>query len=164
MYLVYDAVCARNLTPVFTISVRFRVLSMFADLQVTHKRMDIVITVRASAKRLQLSVLSVRLVFLSVVCLLLSYPSCLTDCLRNPPCPVLPDHLTACFIYLVMVVAFFFACEEFGRMFNHSFPACPPPPPRPLILVVEISSRTTIPLFRPGSVHSGSASCPPVPR
>ena len=48
-----------------------------------------------------------------------------------------------------------------GRIFNHSFPACA------LFFVffvclffeVEISSRTLIPLFRPGSVHSGSASC-----
>ena len=51
---------------------------------------------------------------------------------------------------------FFLACEDFGRMFDNSFPACA------VFLFffyeVEISSRTLIPLFRPGSVHSGSAS------
>ena len=42
----------------------------------------------------------------------------------------------------------FLPCEDFGRMFDHSFPA----------FYVEISLHTLIPLFRPGSVHSGSAS------
>ena len=48
---------------------------------------------------------------------------------------------------------FFLTCEDFGRMFNHSFPAC-----AFCLFEVEISSRTLIPLFMPGSVHSGSAS------
>ena len=48
---------------------------------------------------------------------------------------------------------FFLACEDFGRMFDHSFPAC-----ALFFFEVEISSRTLIPLFMPGSVHSGSAS------
>ena len=39
-------------------------------------------------------------------------------------------------------------------MFNHSFPACAF---LLLFLKVEITSRTRIPLFMPGSVHSGSA-------
>ena len=47
---------------------------------------------------------------------------------------------------------FFLACEDFlGRSF--SFPVC-----AYFFFKVEISSRTPIPLFRPGSVHSGSAS------
>ena len=49
----------------------------------------------------------------------------------------------------------FLACEDFLRMFDNSFPACA------FFLVlfkVEISSRKLIPLFRPGSVHSGSVS------
>ena len=55
---------------------------------------------------------------------------------------------------------FFIACEDFGRMFDHSFSAC-------VFLFfffvffffkVEISSRKLISLFVPGSVHSGSAS------
>ena len=40
----------------------------------------------------------------------------------------------------------------FRRMFDHSFPECA------FFLEVEISSRTKISLFMPGSVHSGSAS------
>ena len=48
---------------------------------------------------------------------------------------------------------FFLTCQDFGRMFNNSFPAC-----AFFFLKVEISSRTLIPLIRPGSVHSGSAS------
>ena len=52
---------------------------------------------------------------------------------------------------------FFLACGNLGRMFDHSFPAC-------AFLFIylffeaEISSRTLIPLFMPGSVHSGSVS------
>ena len=48
---------------------------------------------------------------------------------------------------------FFLTCDDFGRMFEHSFPAC-----TFFYIKVEISSHTLIPLFRPGSVHSGSAS------
>ena len=47
---------------------------------------------------------------------------------------------------------FSLACEDFRRMFDNSFPACA------FFLKVEISSCKLIPLFRPGSVHSGSAS------
>ena len=42
----------------------------------------------------------------------------------------------------------------FGRMFDNSFPACA----FFFFFKVEISSRTLIPPFKPGSVHSGSAS------
>ena len=37
---------------------------------------------------------------------------------------------------------FFLACEDFGRMFDNSFPAC-------ALFRVHISSRTLIPLFMP---------------
>ena len=47
---------------------------------------------------------------------------------------------------------FFLACEDLGSMFDNSLPACA------FFFNVEISSRTLISLFRPGSVHSGSAS------
>ena len=58
---------------------------------------------------------------------------------------------------------FFLACKDFGRMFNHSVPAC-------IVCVcvcvciffggvaVEISSHTLIPLCMSGLAHSGSAS------
>ena len=48
---------------------------------------------------------------------------------------------------------FFLACEDLGRMFDHSFSAC-----AFFFFLVEGNSRTLITLFRPGSVHSGSAS------
>ena len=48
---------------------------------------------------------------------------------------------------------FFLACKDLGRMFDNSFPAC-----AFFFFKVEISSHTLIPLLRPGSVHSGSAS------
>ena len=40
---------------------------------------------------------------------------------------------------------FFLACEDFGRMFDHSFPACA----FFFFFAVEISKRTLILLFRP---------------
>ena len=51
---------------------------------------------------------------------------------------------------------FFLACKDFGRMFNHSIPACvffff-------LFFEVEISSCTLISFFRPGSVHRGTVA------
>ena len=49
----------------------------------------------------------------------------------------------------------FFTSADFGRMFYHSFPACAF---FFFFFEVEISSHTFIPFFRPGSVHSGSAS------
>ena len=49
---------------------------------------------------------------------------------------------------------FFLACEEFGRMISHSFTACA----FVVFFKVEIRSRTLIPFFPLGSVHSGSAS------
>ena len=50
---------------------------------------------------------------------------------------------------------FFLACaEDFGRMVDHSFPAC-----AFFFFEVQISLGTLIPLLWPGSVHSGSASC-----
>ena len=49
---------------------------------------------------------------------------------------------------------FFLTCEDFGRIFDNSFPACT----FFFFFKVEISSCVLIPLFRPGSVHSGLAS------
>ena len=49
---------------------------------------------------------------------------------------------------------FCLACEDFGRMFDHSFPACS----LLFYFKVEISSCTLILFFMPGSVHSGSVS------
>ena len=46
------------------------------------------------------------------------------------------------------------ACEDFGDMFDHS----PPAFFLYLYLEVEITSRTLISLFVPGSIHSGSSS------
>ena len=59
-----------------------------------------------------------------------------------------------------MVLAFPSLARIWGRQFNHSFPACA------FVVVVvvvvdvevEISSRTLVPLFMPGPVHSGCAS------
>ena len=53
----------------------------------------------------------------------------------------------------VVVVAFSLLVRIFGRVFNHSFPGC-----AFFFFEVEISLRTLIPLFEPGSVHSGTAS------
>ena len=53
-----------------------------------------------------------------------------------------------------VVVALFLACEDSGRIFDHSYPAFA----FFFFFRVESSSRTLIPLFMPGSVHSGSAS------
>ena len=47
----------------------------------------------------------------------------------------------------------FLAYEDFGRMFDNSFLAC-----TFFFFLVEIGSRALIPLFRPGSGQSGSAS------
>ena len=47
---------------------------------------------------------------------------------------------------------FFLACKEFGRMTIHS------PPVLFFYFLVEISLHKLIPLSRPGSVHTGSAS------
>ena len=52
---------------------------------------------------------------------------------------------------------FFLACEDFRRMFDHSFPAYPFFFFFWGVGVVDISSRTLIPLFMQRSVHSGSA-------
>ena len=49
----------------------------------------------------------------------------------------------------------FHACEDFGRMFDNSFPACAV---CFFFHEVEICLRKLIALFRPGSVHSGLAS------
>ena len=46
----------------------------------------------------------------------------------------------------------FLTCVDLGRMFDHWFQACA------FLFKVEICSCTLIPLFIPGSVHSGSAS------
>ena len=56
-----------------------------------------------------------------------------------------------------MAFFFFFPLARIlGRMFDLSFLAC-----AFFVVVgkVEISSRTLIPLYMPGSVHSGSAGC-----
>ena len=47
---------------------------------------------------------------------------------------------------------FFLACENLGGIFNYSFPTC-----NFFFFFFEISLRTLIPLFVPGSVHGGSA-------
>ena len=49
---------------------------------------------------------------------------------------------------------FFLACQDFGTMFDHSFPACT----FFVCFEMEISSCTPVPLFMPESVHSGSVS------
>ena len=51
------------------------------------------------------------------------------------------------------VGGFLLAWEDLGRMFNNSFPASAFF--LSFFFEVEISSRTLIPLFKPGSVHSG---------
>ena len=56
------------------------------------------------------------------------------------------------YVLSVSFGGFFLTCEELGRMFDHLFPACA------VFSRVEISLRTLIPLIRPGSVHSGSAT------
>ena len=56
------------------------------------------------------------------------------------------------FMFTDFVCGFFLACKDFMRMFDLlalSFV---------FLFKVEISSQTLIPLFVPGSVHSGSAS------
>ena len=57
---------------------------------------------------------------------------------------------------------FFLACKEFRRMFDDFIPGLSVFFLFVVVLFVfnlgEISSRTLIPLFTPGSVHSGSAS------
>ena len=54
---------------------------------------------------------------------------------------------------------FFPVCEDSGRMFDYSFLRCAFVVVVVAVVVeVEISSRTLIPLFMPEQVHSGSAS------
>ena len=59
------------------------------------------------------------------------------------------DQPQICIDHIVV----FLACKDFGRMFDHSFTAC-----AFYFFEVEISSRTLIRLFIPGSAHSGSAN------
>ena len=62
-------------------------------------------------------------------------------------------------VVVLVVVGFFLACKDFGRMFDNSFPACTVFVWGLFVfLIVEISLHTLIPLFRPVSVSSGSAS------
>ena len=61
---------------------------------------------------------------------------------------------SAAFLVVVLVVGGF-VFEDLGRMFNNSFPTWAF---FFFFFKVGISSRALIPLFRPGSVHSGSAS------
>ena len=56
------------------------------------------------------------------------------------------------------VGGFFLACEDLGRMFDNSFPACTFFFPTPFFFFFEIRSCTPVPLFTQGSVHSGSAN------
>ena len=49
-------------------------------------------------------------------------------------------------------VASFLACEDFGRLFDNSFPACA----LFFFFKVKIRAYTLIPFFRPGSVYNGS--------
>ena len=51
-----------------------------------------------------------------------------------------------------LVGAFFLMCKDLGRLFNNSFPACA------FLFFFEIRLHMLIPLFRPGSVYSGSCS------
>ena len=48
----------------------------------------------------------------------------------------------------------FLKCKDLERMFDKSFPACT----FLYVFFMEISSHTLIPLFRPGSIHSDSAT------
>ena len=66
-------------------------------------------------------------------------------------CSVVP----ACCLF---VFCFSLACEDLGRMFDNSFPACVFFVCFVLFCFGGISLRTLIPLFRLRSVHSGSAS------
>ena len=59
-----------------------------------------------------------------------------------------------CFCWTLGGGGFFLVYEDCGRMFDNSFPTCA----FSFFFKVEISSRKRIPLFRPGSVHSGSVS------
>ena len=52
---------------------------------------------------------------------------------------------------MVVVVLFFLACKDFGRMIDHLLSACAF---SLFFFEVEINLRTLIPLFLPGSVHS----------
>ena len=76
---------------------------------------------------------------------------------RLAKCSGIRLDLAPTVVLMVFEVAacFFLACEDFGRMFGKSFPAWAF---FFFFYLVGISSRTLIPLFRPGSVHSGSAS------
>ena len=65
-----------------------------------------------------------------------------------------PDKLKFETKIKMMVVAFSSLARFFRIMFDHRFPACA----FFFFFFEEIISRTLIPLFRPGSVHSGSAS------
>ena len=81
-------------------------------------------------------------------------PSCTTDMLWN-----LLVHFQWAVIIIIIHGAggFFLACKGLGRMFDHTFPACA------FLLFFSpleggISLQTHIPLFTPGSVHSGALS------
>ena len=69
------------------------------------------------------------------------------------PCPFMCHQEEGCSFHCCGG-GFFLACEDFWKMFNNLFPAC-----TFLFFKVEISSHKLIPFFKPGSVHSGSASC-----
>ena len=85
----------------------------------------------------------------------------LTVCLRSTR--TLHSHISSLGVEVSGEVGgVFLKCEDFGRMFDSSFPACAFFSfTRSFFFFgggVEISSRILIPVFRPGSVHSGSTS------
>ena len=55
-------------------------------------------------------------------------------------------------LYTVVAYSLQIACEDFGRMFSHSFSACTSSSSSFFFVEVEISLHTLIPLFMPGSV------------
>ena len=63
------------------------------------------------------------------------------------------EFISKTYVFVVAIgVGFFLPCEDLGTMFDNSFPASA------FFFWLEISPHKLIPLFRPGSVHSGSAS------
>ena len=69
--------------------------------------------------------------------------------------PLFKDHCRKSNITGLSGGGFFLTYEDFGRMFDDSSQAACALKKK--FFLVEISSHTPGPLFRPGSVHSGSA-------
>ena len=66
--------------------------------------------------------------------------------------------LVSCWPVLTVGCAWVLAFSSLARMLGECSTIHPPPVFFLFLCEVVISSRTLIPLFRPGSVHSGSAS------